>query len=215
MPNLRLAVLLSGSGTTLENVFQKRETGELSADVVVVGSSRADAYGLERARGRNIPAFAVERRQCKDAGEFSRAIFEKIAPYQPDLVVLAGFMSLLLIPSEYQGRVINVHPALLPSFGGKGCYGHKVHEAVLAHGCKITGCTVHFVDSEYDHGAIIAQSAVPVLGDDTPETLAARVQAAERELYPKVMQLIAENRISVEGRAVKVQPLTKTGYGNL
>lgn len=195
MANLRVAVLLSGSGTTLENLFEKRDAGKLSVDIVVVVSSRADAYGLERARRRGVPALVVERRKHKETDEFSAAVFGAITPHKPDLVCLAGFMSRLRIPTGYEGRVVNVHPALLPAFGGKGFYGHHVHEAVLRAGCKVTGCTVHFVDAEYDHGPIIAQRAVSVTAGDTVESLAARVQAAERELYPEAIQLIAEGRL--------------------
>ena len=203
---IRLAVLLTGNGTTLENLFQKRDVGQLSADVVVVLSSRPDAFGLERARKRNIPAVTVERKKFVLPEDFSAAVFEQIEPYKPDLVVLAGFMSLLKIPSAYAHRVINIHPALLPSFGGKGYYGDKVHESVLKAGCKIAGCTVHFVDNEYDQGPIVAQKAVPVLPDDTVQTLAARVQAAEREIYSEAIQLFAEGRLKVDGRIVTVQP---------
>ena len=201
---LRLAVLLSGSGTTLENLLQKRQAGELAADVAVVVSSRAEAFGLERARKHNIPALSVPRRGHNGIEDFSKAIFEALIPYKPELVCLAGFMSLLKLPPSFTQRVVNVHPALLPSFGGKGFYGHKVHEAVLKYGCKVSGCTVHFVDNQYDHGPIIAQQAVPVLPGDTAESLAARVQEAERELYPRAIQLYAKGRLKIEGQVVKV-----------
>jgi phosphoribosylglycinamide formyltransferase-1 len=201
---LKLAVLLTGSGTTLENLFQRREAGKLDADVAVVVSSRADVYGLERARKRNIPALIVERKKFVLPEDFSAAIFETIAPYKPDLVCLAGFMSLLKIPDAYRHRVINIHPALLPAFGGKGYYGHRVHESVLKTGCKITGCTVHFVDNEYDSGPIILQRAVAVEPADTAETLAERVQASEREIYPEAIQLFAQARLTVSGRIVRI-----------
>ncbi|MCY3022879.1 MAG: phosphoribosylglycinamide formyltransferase [Planctomycetota bacterium] len=206
MAHLRLAVLLSGSGTTLENLFEKCAGGKLDAEVVVVVSSRADAYGLERTRRRNVPALVVERRRYAGTDEFSAAIFAAIEPYAPDAICLAGFMSLLRIPEKYRDRILNVHPALLPAFGGKGLYGHHVHEAVLRAGCKVTGCTVHFVGEKYDSGPIVAQKAVPVMPDDTPDTLAARVQAAERELYPEAVQLLAEGRLSVKGQIVKILP---------
>jgi len=202
--NLRVAVLLSGSGTTLENLFEKRESGKLSIDIIVVLSSRTDAYGLERARKRGVPALTVEKRRFPATEQFSEAVFAAIAPYNPKLICLAGFMCRLRIPQEYDKRVLNVHPALLPAFGGKGFYGHHVHEAVLRAGCKITGCTVHFVDNEYDHGPIITQKAVPVLQEDTVETLAARVQAAEREIYPEAIQLFAEDRLHVRNGIVNV-----------
>lgn len=203
---IRVAVLLTGSGTTLENLFQKRDAGVLKIEIVAVISSRADAYGLERARKRNIPTHVVERKKFVLPEDFSASIFETLAPYKPDLIVLAGFMSLLKIPDAYTHRVLNIHPALLPAFGGKGYYGHKVHESVLKTGCKLTGCTVHFVDNEYDQGPIVAQRAVPVLPGDTADTLAERVQAAEREIYPEAIQLFAEGRLKIEGRNVNVLP---------
>ena len=202
--SLRIACLLSGSGTTLENFFAQREAGRLPGEIVCVLSSRPDAYGLERARRRGVPAMVVERRKYKGAPEFSQAVFATLEPYRPDLVCLAGFMCLLVIPPAYQGRVMNVHPALLPGFGGKGWYGHLVHEAVLAAGCKVTGCTVHFADQRYDHGPIILQKPAEVREDDTPDTLAARVQAAEREIYPEAVRLYAAKRLRIEGRQVHV-----------
>jgi len=206
MTKLKLAVLLTGSGTTLENIFEKRASGKLAADIVAVVSSRPDAYGLERARKREVPALTIERRKFVMPEEFSQAIFEALMPYKPDLICLAGFMSLLQIPEAYKNRVINIHPALLPAFGGKGFYGNKVHESVLKAGCKVTGCTVHVVDNEYDSGPIIAQKAVQVLAGDSVESLAARVQEAEREVYPDVIQLFAEGRLKIENRVVQVLP---------
>ena len=201
---LRIAVLISGSGTTLENLFEKVAEKTLPAEVVLVVSSRSDAFGLERAKRRNVPTAVVERKAFKSAFDFSRGVFEALSAAKPDLIVMAGFMSMVLIPAEYEHRVINVHPALLPAFGGKGFYGNRVHEAVIAEGCKIAGCTVHFVDNEYDRGAIIAQRAIEVLDSDTSETLGNKVQATERELYPEVIRWIAEGRVKVEGRRVKV-----------
>lgn len=203
---LRLAVLLTGSGTTLENLFAQREAGRLPADIVFVIASRADAYGLKRAEKHGVPSAVIERKKFILPEEFSEAIFAALEPHKPDLVCLAGFLSLLQIPPAYQHRVINIHPALLPSFGGKGYYGNKVHEAVLAQGCKVTGCTVHFVDNEYDHGPIIAQRAVEVREGDTVETLAERVQEAEREVYPEVIRLYAAGRLKPERRTVHLLP---------
>ncbi|HLX64649.1 MAG TPA: phosphoribosylglycinamide formyltransferase [Planctomycetota bacterium] len=206
MPRLKLAVLLSGNGTTLENLFEKSAVGALDADIAVVVSSRADAFGLERARRRNVPAMTVARKEFKNIDDFSAAVYAAIAPYKVDLICHAGFMCMLRVPPDYENRMVNVHPALLPAFGGKGFYGHFVHEAVLKHGCKISGCTVHFVDNVYDNGPIIAQRAVPVFDTDTPEVLGARVQQAERELYPEAIQVIAEGRIKIVNRVVVVCP---------
>ncbi len=203
---LRLAVLLSGSGTTLQNFIDLAAAGRLPAEIVKVVSSRRDAYGLERAARAGLPAAAVRRRRGQSVAEFSAAVWAEVEPAAPDLVLLAGFMLQIDVPARWAGRVMNVHPALLPAFGGKGLYGHFVHEAVLRHGCKVTGATVHFVDNEYDHGPIALQKAVEVREDDTPESLAERVQAAEREIFPEAVRLFAAGRLRLEGRRVHVLP---------
>jgi len=204
--HLKLAVLLSGTGRTLENIFDHIADGRLDAEVVVVGSSRADAYGLERARSRGVPTFVVPSREYRRTSEFSKAIFGELGKYDFDLLLLAGFMCLLELPQELIGRAMNIHPALIPAFCGKGYYGHFVHEAVLRYGVKVSGCTVHFVDNVYDHGPIIIQKTVPVLDDDTPERLAARVFEKECEAYPEAIRLFGEGRLKIEGRRVRVLP---------
>lgn len=201
---LKLGVLLSGSGTTLQNLIDHIDQGKLDARVCCVISSRANAYGLERARKHGIPAATVIRKDYPDTSTFNRALWEEVRKYDAELIMLAGFMSLIEVPPDFKNRIMNIHPALVPAFCGKGYYGHHVHEAVLAYGTKVSGVTVHFVDAEYDHGPIILQEAVPVLDDDTPDTLTERVQAKERELYPKAVQLFAEGRLQVEGRRVRV-----------
>ncbi len=201
----RLAVLLSGSGTTLQNILDHIDRGELDAEVVCVVSSRAGVFGLERARKHGIPALLVSRKEAGSGETFNRQIWEAVRAHQADLVVLAGFMSLLEVPEDFANRILNVHPALIPAFCGAGMYGHHVHEAVLAYGAKISGATVHFVNSEYDRGPIVLQESVPVLEGDTPDSLAERVQAKERELYPKAIQLFAEGRLEVRGRVVHIQ----------
>lgn len=201
---LRIAVLLSGSGSTLQNLFDHIERGALDAEVVCVASSRSDAYGLVRAEKHGIPAHAFPRKRYADMTAFNADIWAFVRRHEAELVVLAGFMSLLEIPDDYEHRIVNVHPALIPAFCGKGMYGRHVHEAVLAYGAKLTGVTVHFVDEHYDHGPIIMQAAVPVLENDTPETLAERVVAKERELYPQAIQRIAENRVRLDGRIVRI-----------
>ena len=202
---VKLAVLLSGSGTTLQNIIDNVERGDLDAEIRCAISSRADAYGLERARKHGITAIAVARKEYKDSASFNEALWREIRSHNVDLIILAGFMSLLEIPGEFANRIMNVHPALLPAFGGKGMYGHHVHEAVLETGVKVTGATVHFVDAQYDNGPIILQGAVPVEEDDTPDSLAERVQAKERELYPQAIQLFAEGRIHVESGRVRIR----------
>lgn len=201
---IRLAVLLSGSGSTLQNLFDRMDAGALDAEVCCVLSSREDAFGLERARSRGIPARAFPRRNYADLSAFNADLWAEVERHAVDLVVLAGFMSLIAVPESYRGRIMNVHPALIPSFCGKGMYGRHVHEAALAYGVKITGATVHFVDEQYDHGPIILQDTVAVREDDTPERLAERVQAVERELYPRAIQLFAEGRLRIEGRQVRI-----------
>ncbi|GIX48817.1 MAG: phosphoribosylglycinamide formyltransferase [Candidatus Tectimicrobiota bacterium] len=206
MRTVNLAVLLSGSGRTLENLQQAIAAGRLSARIAVVISSRPDAYGLVRARRLGLEAFVVPRKAYGDLAAFNAAINAILARYPIDLVVLAGFLSLYQPPPALQGKVMNIHPALLPAFGGKGYYGDRVHRAVLEAGVKLTGCTVHFADEHYDHGPIILQEAVPVEDDDTVESLAARVFAVECRLYPQAIQLFAENRLRVEGRRVRILP---------
>lgn len=175
---MRLAVLVSGAGTTLQNFIDVIDRGELDAEIVVVASHDAGALGLERARKRGIPAVAAPVAKLADA----------IDPYRPDLVLLAGFMKLWRFPDRYRGRVLNVHPALLPKFGGKGMYGDRVHQAVLEAGETETGCTVHVADHEYDHGPILLQRRIPVRPDDTVESLRRRVQAEERIAYPEAVR---------------------------
>ncbi len=201
---MKLAVLLSGSGTTLENIFEHIERGELPVEVAVVISSRKDAYGIERAKKRGVPAHVFARKKYGSLEEYTDAVFGAVRESGAELIALAGFMVRIGIPDDYKGRILNVHPALLPSFGGKGMYGRFVHEAVLEHGCKVTGVTVHVVDEEYDRGPIVMQKCVEVTDDDTPDSLAERVQAAERERYPQAIRLFAEGRVRVEGRRVRV-----------
>jgi phosphoribosylglycinamide formyltransferase 1 len=203
---LNLAVLLSGSGRSLENLQRAIAEGRLSARIAVVISSKAEAYGLERARQYGLDAVAVPRQAYQQVEAFNAAINAVLARYPIDLVVLAGFLSLYQPPAVLAGKVMNIHPALLPAFGGKGLYGERVHRAVLAAGVKVSGCTVHFADAQYDHGPIILQQAVAVMDDDTVESLAARVFAAECVVYPQAIQLFAEDRLRVEGRRVRILP---------
>ena len=192
---IRLAVLISGGGTTLVNFVNKINAGELTAQIAVVIASRDGIAGIERAREAGLPCEVISRQRFDSVASFSAAIFERCDAAQVDLVVLAGFLSLIDIPPHYERRVLNIHPALIPAFCGRGMHGHHVHEAALARGVKLSGCTVHFADNEYDHGPIILQRAVPVLDGDTSETLAARVFAAECEAYPEAIRLVAEGKL--------------------
>lgn len=199
---LRVAVLLSGSGTSLENLCREIDAGRVPARIVAVVSSKAEAGGLARATRRGIPAIAVPRKDHRDLDRFNDALHEVLARFDPGLVALLGFLSPFQLRGRYEGRALNVHPALVPAFSGKGFYGRRVHEAVLAAGVRVSGATVHLVDDEYDHGPIVLQRAVPVFQGDTPESLAARVQAVERKLVPEAVRLFAEGRLHVEGGRV-------------
>jgi formyltetrahydrofolate-dependent phosphoribosylglycinamide formyltransferase len=171
-----------------------------------VVSSNAGVFGVERARRAGLPTAVVARKEAGTREEFSRRIFDHCRTARADLVCLAGFLQLITIPEDFALRVINIHPALIPAFCGKGYYGHHVHKAVLAYGAKVTGCTVHYADNEYDHGPIILQRPCPVLDDDTPDTLADRVYAEECEAYPEAIRLFAAGRLRVEGRRVRILP---------
>jgi phosphoribosylglycinamide formyltransferase 1 len=201
---IRLAVLVSAGGTSLQNLIDRIHDGRLRAEIAVVVSSNANVYALERARRANIPTAVVARKDSGSRAEFSRRIFAQCREARADLVCMAGFLQLIEVPDDYLGRVMNIHPALIPAFCGKGYYGHHVHEAALAYGVKVSGCTVHFADNEYDHGPIIVQRPVPVLDDDTPERLAARVFGQECEAYPEAIRLFAEGKLRIEGRRVRI-----------
>jgi phosphoribosylglycinamide formyltransferase-1 len=203
---LRIAVLLSGEGTSLENLCERIDEGSVPARVVAVLSSKPEAGGLARARRRGIPARVVPRKAFGDVRSFNDAVHAELARFEIELVACLGFLSPFELRGRFEGRAINTHPALIPAFCGKGFYGHRVHEAVIASGAKVSGATVHFVDEEYDHGPIILQEAVPVLDDDTPETLALRVQAIERRLVPEAIRLFAAGRLAIEGRRVRIRP---------
>ena len=188
---LRLAAICSGGGTTLQNLLDRQAAGTLAGSVELVIASKPEAFAAERARRAGIPCVVVPP-QPADAA--SLRMFGLCRERRIDFVLLAGYLHLLPIPQDFARRVLNIHPSLLPAFGGRGCYGRKVHEAALARGVKLSGCTVHFADQEYDHGPILVQRAVAVLADDTPETLAARVFAAECEAYPEAVRLLAAAR---------------------
>ncbi len=203
---LKLAVLLSGGGRTLENLARAIDDDGLLAKIVAVISSNPQAYGLTRAKQHKLPAQVVNRKDYASTREFSEPVWKHIRASGAEMVVLAGFLSLLTIPDDFVGRVINVHPALLPAFGGKGMHGHHVHEAVLAAGCKVSGCTVHFCDQSYDTGPIIVQRTCPVRENDTAETLAARVFEQECLAYPQAIALLAGGRVRIDGRRTIITP---------
>jgi phosphoribosylglycinamide formyltransferase 1 len=203
---LRVAVLASGSGTTFENLVERSRDGRLPADVVALAVSSPAAFAKVRAERLGVPCTVLSAAARTDPAALGAEIGRFLADASAGLCAMAGFLRLWHIPSRWRGRVMNVHPALLPAFGGRGMYGHHVHEAVLASGAKVSGCTVHFCDDEYDHGPIVLQRTVPVLDDDTPDALGARVQEAERAAYPEAIALFAQGRLRVDGRRVRTLP---------
>jgi phosphoribosylglycinamide formyltransferase 1 len=204
-PPIRLAVCVSGQGTTLQNLIDRIRARKLHAKIVQVIASRPRIGAIGRAEAAGIP-LALASRSAQSVNEYSSSVFGPIRHSGADLVILGGFLSLLRIPPDYKGRVLNVHPALVPSFCGQGYYGAKVHEAALATGVKVSGCTVHIADESYDNGPIVIQRTVPVLDDDTVETLAARVFKEECSALPEAITLYAQGRVKVDGRRVRISP---------
>ena len=202
-PPIRLAVCVSGEGTTLQNLIDRIKARRLRAQIVQVVASRPRIGAIARAEAARLP-LALANYNARSRKEFSASVFDPIRHAKADLVILAGFLALVQIPRDYKGRVINIHPALIPAFCGKGFYGSKVHEAALAMGVKVSGCTVHFADDSYDTGPIINQRVVPVVEGDTVETLAARVFKEECEALPEVISLYAEGRLRQEGHRVRI-----------
>ncbi len=205
MRRVRIGVLASGGGTNLQAIIESCESGEIYGDVVVVISNDPEAFALERARKHGIPAFAFPHKGMTRE-DHEKEIVACLERNGVDLVVLAGYLRMMtsVMVSRYVGRMINTHPALLPSFGGKGMHGLKVHQAVIDRGCKVSGCTVHFVTLDVDGGPIIAQKAIQVLEDDNAETLQERVLKEEHKLLPKAIRLFAQGKLKIEGRRVRV-----------
>jgi phosphoribosylglycinamide formyltransferase-1 len=188
---VKAAVLLSGSGRTLGNLLDRIGSGTLPLDICAVVSSRPGVRGLDIARDHGIPSGVFRRKDYASADAHNAAIGGWLAQHRPDLIVLAGYLCFFIQPDWFEGPVVNIHPALLPKYGGQGYYGDRVHRAVLEAGETETGCTVHLVDDQYDHGRILGQKKVPVLPGDDVDALAARVFAAECELYPEVLARLA------------------------
>jgi phosphoribosylglycinamide formyltransferase 1 len=203
----RGVILISGSGTTMENLLLRAQDGSCLLEPVGVVSSKDGVPGIAKAQKYGVPVQVVNRKDFTDSKAFSRQVFKMVSAVRPDVVLLAGFLSYLHLPEKYKGKVLNIHPSLLPKFGGKGMYGIRVHEAVLNAGETETGCTVHYVDEQYDHGPAILQQKVPVKPNDTPETLQARVMEAEREAYPRAVNLFAEKRLMQVAQSVRILPV--------
>jgi phosphoribosylglycinamide formyltransferase 1 len=201
----RVAVLASGGGRTFENLVVRSRDGRLAADVVLLVVDRANCGAVERARGLGVPCRVVPWRRDARA-EFDAEITAAIESAKADLVCMGGFLKLWTIPQRWGGRVMNIHPALLPAFGGKGMHGARVHEAVLASGAQESGCTVHFATNDYDAGPVILQRRVPVLPGDTPDSLAARVFSAECEAYPEAIALFGQRRLELRDGRVEIAP---------
>ena len=188
---VKAVVLLSGSGRTLENFLAKKAAGELAVDIAAVVSSRPDVRGVEIAGAHGIPCEVFRRKDFESTGAHNSAINAWLETHGPRIIILAGYLCFYIQPEWFSGPVVNIHPALLPKYGGQGFYGDRVHEAVLAAGDTETGCTVHLVDDQYDHGGILGQKRVPVLPGDDVAALAERVFAAECELYPRMLSRLA------------------------
>jgi phosphoribosylglycinamide formyltransferase-1 len=203
---LKIAVLISGSGRTLQNFIELAAEDQLPVDIRLVVSSSAKAGGLKIAEDAGIATRVVCRQDfgVGAAGDttFGDAVFTACHEAGIDYVVMAGFLKFAPVPEKFAGRVLNIHPALIPAFSGAGMYGDHVHQAVLDAGVRVTGCTVHFVDNMYDHGPIIWQQPVPVFEDDTADTLGKRVFEVEKEAYPHVLRQLAAGRIKLEGNRV-------------
>jgi len=213
---IRIAVLASGRGSDLQAIMDACDRGDIPGAVVVVASDNPKAGALERARRAGIPVIVLAVRSFPKREQFEARLLEALQSYQPDLVCLAGFMRILspAFVQHFVGRMMNIHPALLPAFGGVGMYGEHVHRAVLDRGVRVSGCTVHFVDDVPDGGPIILQAAVPVGDDDTISSLAEKIADHEHRLYPEAIRLFAEGRLRREGRRVRILPSPETHPSN-
>ncbi len=201
----KIGVLVSGGGSNLQAIIDSIETWQIKAEIAVVISNKPGVHALDRAKKHGIPAVVVNHRDYQSNQEFTQAILNILQENRVDLVCLAGFLRILdpVLTDAFPNRILNIHPALLPSFGGPGMYGHHVHEAVIASGTQFSGATVHFVTPETDIGPIITQGIVPVDDNDDPDSLAAKVLEIEHSIYPEAVKLVLEERIKIEGLRVK------------
>lgn len=207
MQKAKIGVLVSGGGTNLQSLIDAALQGQINGEIVLVISDKKDAYALERAKKHGIEALFLDKKAYSDRSAFASSIIDAFDKRNIDLIVMAGFMTVLHadMVNHYQGRIINIHPSLIPSFCGDGFYGDRVHKAVIEYGVKISGATVHFVDEVTDNGPIILQDVVSVEDTDTPETLAAKVLKIEHRLLPEAVGLFCEGRLMIEGRKVKIK----------
>ncbi|MHB1392336.1 MAG: phosphoribosylglycinamide formyltransferase [Clostridia bacterium] len=200
MQKVKIAVLVSGGGTNLQTLIDSAATGDINGEIAVVISDRENAYALERAKEQGIKALYIDRKNCAEK------LMQELQSMGIELVILAGYLTILdrELVRTYEGRIINIHPSLIPAFCGKGFYGEKVHKAAVEYGVKVSGATVHFVDEGTDSGPIILQEPVPVYAEDTAETLAARVLEVEHRILTEAVRLFCDGRLRIEGRKVKV-----------
>ena len=207
MSSVNIGVLISGGGTNLQSLIDNIKNGNIKGEIKIVISNKKDAYGLVRAEKAEIEALYIDRKEFKTEEQYNEKLIEELEKRNIELVVLAGYLKVLSkdFVEKYRGRIINIHPSLIPSFCGKGCYGEKVHQMVLDYGMKVTGATVHFVDEGTDTGPIILQRAVEVKDKDTVDTLKERVLAVEHELLPEAVKLFCENRLTIKGRKVIIK----------
>lgn len=203
----KIGVLVSGSGSNLQAIIDAVNQGQIDAGIGVVISNKAGVYALERATANHIPTRVIDHRKYLTVVDFTRAILETMREFQIDLICLAGFLRILdrILVDAYPNRILNIHPALLPAFGGKGMYGHHVHEAVIASGAKFSGATVHIVTADPDVGPIVTQGIVPVEDSDTPDSLARKVLCIEHQIYPLAIKMVLEDRITIDGLRTKVK----------
>ena len=203
---MRLAVFASGGGTNFQAILDAINQGSLPATPACCVADTPEAGALDRADQANVPTAVVKPKNFSESSSFGRALLEVLDAHEVEFVALAGYM--MKVPANvvdaYRNRITNLHPSLLPAFGGKGMYGMNVHEAVIEYGAHWSGVTVHLVDEEYDHGPVVLQEPVPVYASDTPQALAKRVKSVEHRLYPEVLRLFADNRIEVDGRSVRI-----------
>lgn len=205
---LRLAVFASGGGSNLEAILEAIEQDTLDAEVALVISNKADAYALERARKRNISTLVLDPSSCESEAAYVDRLLSTLSQQRVNFIALAGYLK--KIPAEvvqqFQHRMLNIHPSLLPAFGGPGMYGSRIHKAAIERGVRWSGVTIHLVDEHYDSGPIVLQKPVPVHQEDSPESLASRVLAAEHRIYPEALRLFAEGRVRITGRKVTIDP---------
>lgn len=207
MPQIKIGILVSGSGSNLQSIINSAESGFINGKIQVVISNKENAYGLQRARNHNIDAVFINEKNYSNIEEYNEAIIKELKSHGVELVVLAGYIKILTnkFIETYSNRIINIHPSLIPSFCGKGYYGLKVHEAAINYGVKLSGATVHFVNEEADNGPIIFQESVSVHYDDTAVTLQERILEVEHKLLPLALKYYCENKIEVVGRKVKIK----------